>query len=71
MTNGLHLKFTGKMSIIIELEETGPIEIRINDVDTVPTVIRAILPLLNNSFSVNSYNKREEKNMQKLLDSIE
>jgi hypothetical protein len=59
------------MSIIIELEETGPIEIRINDVDTVPTVIRAILPLLNNSFSVNSYNKREEKNMQKLLDSIE
>lgn len=71
MTNGLHLKFTGKMSIIIELEETGPIEIRINDVDTVPMVIRAILPLLNNSFSVNSYNKREEKNMQKLLDSIE
>jgi hypothetical protein len=59
------------MSIIIELEETGPIEIRINDVDTVPMVIRAILPLLNNSFSVNSYNKREEKNMQKLLDSIE
>ena len=71
MTNGLHLKFTGKMSIIIELEETGPIEIRINDVDTVSTVIRAILPLLNNSFPVNSYNKREEKNMQKLLDSIE
>lgn len=71
MTNGLHLKFTGKMSIIIELEETGPIEIRISDVDTVSTVIRAILPLLNNSFSVNSYNKREEKNMQKLLDSIE
>jgi hypothetical protein len=59
------------MSIIIELEETGPIEIRISDVDTVSTVIRAILPLLNNSFSVNSYNKREEKNMQKLLDSIE
>jgi hypothetical protein len=59
------------MSIIIELEETGPIEIRINGVDTVSTVIRAILPLLNNSFPVNSYNKREEKNMQKLLDSIE
>lgn len=71
MTNGLHLKFTGKMSIIIDLEETGPIEIRINGVDTVSTVIRAILPLLNNSFPVNSYNKREEKNMQKLLDSIE
>jgi hypothetical protein len=59
------------MSIIIDLEETGPIEIRINGVDTVSTVIRAILPLLNNSFPVNSYNKREEKNMQKLLDSIE
>jgi hypothetical protein len=59
------------MSIIIELEETGPMEIRVNDVDTASSVIQAILPLLNNSFPVNPYNSREKKNMQKLLDSIE
>lgn len=71
MDKELKLTFTGKMTILIELEEHGPLQYNINDLDTVMDVVRILLKATNNKTSVNSYNKREEKQMQKLLDGIE
>jgi hypothetical protein len=69
--NDLQLKFTGKMSVLIELEGYGPLEFRVNDLDVVKKVVDVILDVTDNITTVNSYGKREQKNMQKLLDGIE
>jgi hypothetical protein len=62
------LKFTGKMTILIELEEYGPLQYRIDDMDTVMDVTRIILDKTDNTTTVNSYNKRDEHTFKKLLD---
>jgi hypothetical protein len=67
----LNLKFTGKMSILIELEGHGPLEFRVNDLQVVKDAVQVILDHTNNKTPVNSYDKREQKTMQKLLDGIE
>jgi hypothetical protein len=66
----LNLKFTGKMSILIELEGYGPLEFRVNDLDVVKKVADVILNATDNITTVNAYGKREQKTMQKLLDGI-
>lgn len=70
-TPELVLKFTGKMSILIEQETHGPIEWRVNDMDTVMAVVRIILEKTDNKTSVDSYDARTQKTFTKILDSIE
>jgi len=70
-SNNLKLDFTGKMSILIELEEYGPMQYRINDFDTVMKIVKVILDASNNTTTVDSYNAREQKTFQKILDGIE
>jgi len=70
-TSELELKFTGKMSILIEQENHGPIEWRVNDMDTVMAVVRVILDKTDNKTSVNAYDTRTQKTFTKILDSIE
>ena len=65
------LKFTGKMSILIEQENYGPIEFRFNDMDTVMAVVRVILDKTDNKTSVDAYDTRTQKTFTKILDSIE
>ena len=70
-SNNLKLDFTGKMSILIELKDYGPMQYRINDLDTVMKIMRVILDASNNTTTVDSYGKREQKTFQKILDGIE
>lgn len=70
-SNNLKLDFTGKMSILIELKDYGPMQYRINDFDTVMKIMRVILDASNNTTTVDSYNAREQKTFQKILDGIE
>ena len=44
---------------------------RINDFDTVMKIMRVILDASNNTTTVDSYNAREQKTFQKILDGIE
>lgn len=62
------LKFTGKMSILIELEDSGPIQFRVDDMDVALEVARIILDHTDNKMAVDTYNKREENTFKKLLD---
>ena len=71
VSSELVLKFTGKMSILIEQENHGPIEWRVNDMDTVMAVVRVILDKMDNKTSVNAYDVRTQKTFTKILDSIE
>ena len=65
------IKFTGKMTIVVEMEQHGPMEFRINDLDAVNKIVSLILDAADHTMSVNSYNTREQKAMQKLLDGIQ
>ena len=71
ITPELKLTFTGKMSILIEQENHGPIEFRINDMDTVMAVVRIILDKTDNKSTVDAYDARTHKTFTKILDSIE
>ena len=70
-TPEFQLKFTGKMSILIEQENHGPIEFRFNDMDTVMAVVRLILDKTDNKSTVDAYDARTQKTFTKILDSIE
>lgn len=64
----LQLSFTGKMSILIEVEEYGPLQFRIDDFELTKEIVRIILDRTDNITSVDSYDKREQKTLTKLLD---
>ena len=66
-----HLKFTGKMSMIIELEGHGPLIYNINDLAVVSKAVKVILDSVDNTTPVNSYNKREEGKFRRILESFE
>jgi hypothetical protein len=63
----MNLKFTGKATLLIELEEYGPIEFRVNDLDTVMELTKTLLKQMNSITIVDSYNKREEKKLRQML----
>jgi hypothetical protein len=71
VTPEFELKFTGKMSILIEQENHGPFEWRVNDMDTVMAVVRIMLEKTDGKSSVDSYDARTQKTFTKILDSIE
>jgi hypothetical protein len=66
----LELKFTGKMSILIELEGLGPLQWRINDIDITQEVVRVMLGHSNNTVRIDSYDKKEQKTFTQILDSF-
>lgn len=66
--NELPIEFTGKMSIIIELENYGPMEYRLDSKDVCVKVLRLLIQEMGPTTSVNSYNKRTENTFKKILD---
>ena len=64
------LKFTGKMSILIELEGSGPMQWRVNDADITMEIARIMLSHMNNKLSVDSYDTKEQNTFTKILDSF-
>lgn len=64
------LDLTGKMTILIELNGHGPIQISVNDRDTVVEVIRTLLDMGGSIMDVDSYDKRTQKKFEKLLGEV-
>lgn len=64
----LRIEFTGKMSILIELENYGPMEYRLDDKDVCLKVFRLLIQEMGPTTPVNSYNKRTENTFKKILD---
>ena len=62
----LTLTFTGKMVVIVELEEFGPMEFTIDDKDTAKDIMHVILGV-SGTMEPKSYSAKEEKALRKLL----
>jgi hypothetical protein len=64
----LKLDFTGKMTIVMELAGFGPMEYRIDDKDVCLKIIRLLLKEMGPTMTVDSYNKRTENTLRRMLD---
>lgn len=67
-TKELKLNFTGKATILIELEDFGPIEYRINDRKVVVEMLKLLIDEMGPTTPVNSYDKKTQKKLETLLD---
>jgi hypothetical protein len=65
--NTLELKFTGKATILIELDGYGPIELRIDSLDITKKVCSVILDEMKGELNVDSYDDDTEKVLRNLL----
>lgn len=64
----LPFKPTGKMVVLIEMEgETGPFELRINDVDITLEVLSTLLKHTGNVLDVAAYTEEEEEILAKYV----
>lgn len=66
--NDFKLDFTGKATLVVELIGYGPMEFRIDNKDTLLKIVRVLLKEMNNTTTVDSYGKRTETTLKKLLD---
>ena len=64
------VELTGKMTLLIEQEGYGPIQISVNDKDTVIEVLRTLLEIDGSIMNVDSYDNRTQKKFEKLLGEI-
>ncbi len=64
----LNLNFTGKATILIELEDFGPIEYRINDRKVVVEMLKLLIEEMGPTTPVDSYDKKTQKKLETLLD---
>lgn len=71
MDKEFKMKFTGKMTMIVELEGHGPLVYNVNDLQVVSKAVKVILDEVRNTTPVNSYNKKEEAKFKKILESFE
>lgn len=67
-TNQLNINFTGKASVIIELEEYGPLQFNINDINIVCELVSVLIA--EQSSTVDVYNATEEKKLKSILTKI-
>lgn len=65
MPNRLKLQPTGRMTVIVEMEDYGPIEVKIDDLDTVLSVMGRLIQ--DGPMDVNSYTARHRKTLERLL----
>jgi hypothetical protein len=66
----LKLNFTGKASLVLELEDFGPMEFNFNDKQVVYDVVKLLIDNLGEISNVDAYDKKTEKSFRNLLDRI-
>jgi hypothetical protein len=69
MPEDVKLQLAGRMLIVVDLEDWGPMEWRINeDPDLVADVLRLIIERTENSFSVDSYKAAYGRKLKAMLE---
>lgn len=66
--DNLKLNMTGKATFVVELEDFGPIEYRINDRSVVVAMFKLLIEQMGSTTPVDSYDKRTQKKLETLLD---
>jgi hypothetical protein len=64
----LRLDLNGKALLMLDTDEWGPIELRIDDKETAVELLRVIVDNLGNISTVDSYTKAEGKKLKKMVE---
>lgn len=66
--DSLRLDLNGKALLMLDTDEWGPIELRIDDKETAVELLRVIVDNLGNISTVDSYTKAEGKKLKKMVE---
>jgi hypothetical protein len=66
--DSLKLDLNGKALLMLDTDEWGPIELRIDDKETAVELLRVIVDNLGNISNVDSYTKAEGKKLKKMVE---
>lgn len=66
--DSLKLDLNGKALLMLDTDEWGPIELRIDDKETAVELLRVIVDNLGNISTVDSYTKAEGKKLKKMVE---
>ncbi len=66
--DSLKLELNGKALLMLDTDEWGPIELRIDDKETAVELLRVIVDNMGNISTVNSYTKAEGKKLKKMVE---
>ena len=69
--DSLRLDLNGKLLVLLDTDEWGPIEFRINDKDTALEIMRVIIEHTDGISNVDSYTKKEGKKLKKMVNGEE
>ena len=66
--DSLRLDLNGKLLVLLDTDEWGPIEFRINDKDAALDIMRVIIEHTDGISNVDSYTKKEGKKLKKMVE---
>ena len=66
--NSLRLDLNGKLLVLLDTDEWGPIEFRINDKEAALEIMRVIIEHTDGISNVDSYTKKEGKKLKKMVE---
>ena len=66
--DSLRLDLNGKLLVLLDTDEWGPIEFRINDKDTALEIMRVIIEHTDGISNVDSYTKKEGKKLKTMVE---
>ena len=69
--DSLRLDLNGKLLVLLDTDEWGPIEFRINDKDAALEIMRVIIEHTDGISNVDSYTKKEGKKLKKMVEGEE
>ena len=69
--DSLRLDINGKLLVLLDTDEWGPIEFRINDKDAALEIMRVIIEHTDGISNVDSYTKKEGKKLKKMVNGEE
>ena len=66
--DSLRLDINGKLLVLLDTDEWGPIEFRINDKDAALEIMRVIIEHTDGISNEDSYTKKEGKKLKKMVE---
>jgi hypothetical protein len=69
--DSLRIDLNGKLLVLLDTDEWGPLEFRVNDKDAALDIMRVLIEHTDGVSNVDSYTKKEGKKLKKMVDGEE
>lgn len=66
--DSLRLDLNGKLLVLLDTDEWGPLEFRVNDKDAALEIMRVLIEHTDGVSNVDSYTKKEGKKLKKMVE---